>query len=221
MFYLENTNWLKTAALVCSRMFPWMMFFFWVFVIYTCGVFRPLDGWICLRTSMVCNYIIICIYSTFCILRPCAFDCVCLSPPPYATTVVSYILYILWFMCVFVSTWWFAVATTCSHAIRADHAQHESSKVIQTKVLETHVSALRLFRMTARRTAELFGICIVKCHSVLRSTSALGSSLPVCFLGDDGLVHVRTSASRKARSYVFKCVEYWHALAGLHFSYRW
>ena len=71
--------------------------------------------------------------------------------------------------------------------------------------------------MTARRTAELFGICIVKCHSVLRSTSALGSSLPVCFLGD---VHVRTSASRKARSYVFKCVEYWHALAGLHFSYR-
>ena len=43
----------------------------------------------------------------------------------------------------------------------------------------------------------------------MQSTPALGSSLPLCFSGEDGLVHVQTSASRKA----LKRVECWHALA--------
>lgn len=177
-------------------------------------------------------FIIICIYYLQYILYTASMRiwlCMPISTPVchYSCLLYSlilYISYILWFMCVFVSTWWFAVATTCYHdAIRADHAQHESIKVIQTKVLETHVSALRLFLCDSGPHSGAIRnmCCIVKCHSVLRSTSALGSSLPVCFLGDDGLVHVRTSASRKARSYVFKCVEYWHALAGPQFSYCW
>ena len=35
-----------------------VFFFFWFSLFIQCGVFRPLDGWICLRTSMVCKYII-------------------------------------------------------------------------------------------------------------------------------------------------------------------